>query len=67
MENLPNRLETSRLTGLGDVVERVTSVTGIKAATEKISQKLGRECGCAKRREALNKLVPFGQGRHRDG
>lgn len=39
------------LRGLGDVVSAVTKAVGI------------RECGgCAKRREALNKLVPFNGG-----
>ena len=40
-----------RIRGLGDVVHKVTSKLGI------------RECGgCKKRREALNKAVPFGKG-----
>ena len=40
-----------RIRGLGDVVHKVTSRLGI------------RECGgCKKRREALNKAVPFGKG-----
>ena len=39
-----------RVRGLGDVVHKVTSKLGI------------RECGgCKKRREALNKAVPFGK------
>lgn len=49
--------------GLGDVVDRVTSTTGIKSAVTKVSNALGRECGCEQRREALNKLIPFGKGK----
>jgi hypothetical protein len=56
-----------KIRGLGDVVDRVTSATGVKSAVNKVSQKLGRECRCQQRREALNKLVPFGQGKHSDG
>jgi hypothetical protein len=38
--------------GLGDVVAAMTSVVGIKAGS----------CGpCARRREALNRMIPFGQ------
>ena len=43
--------------GLGDVVEKVTEVTGIKAAVEALTD----DCGCKERKAALNKLVPFPQ------
>ncbi len=46
-------------TGLGDVVEAVTTVTGIKAVTETAAKAFGKDCGCGKRKDALNKLVPF--------
>ena len=45
--------------GLGDVVEIVTEATGIKAATEWVAKTTGKDCGCAKRKEALNKAFPF--------
>ena len=38
--------------GLGDTIDRITTVTGIKSA-------VGKGCGCAKRREKLNKLFPY--------
>lgn len=37
------------------MVEKVTEVTGIKAAVEKLTD----DCGCQKRKATLNKLVPF--------
>jgi hypothetical protein len=43
----------ARYRGLGDVVAKVTSALGIK-------QKPG--CGCKRRQEKLNKLVPFKPG-----
>ena len=46
--------------GLGDLVEKVTSKTGIKAVVDKISKVTGKDCGCGKRRDKLNKAVPFG-------
>ncbi len=49
-----------KMKGLGDVVEAVTTVTGIKAATEAVSKATGKDCGCKKRKEALNKKFPFG-------
>ena len=41
--------------GLGDVVEKITEATGIKAAVKFIA---GNDCGCDERRERLNKLFP---------
>ena len=45
--------------GLGDVVEAVATATGIKAGVEALAKATGRECGCARRRDKLNQLVPF--------
>lgn len=44
--------EEKKIKGLGDVVEVVTVKTGIKKLMPK-------DCGCNKRKEKLNKLVPF--------
>ena len=46
-------------TGLGDVVEAAAKATGVKAVVDKISEVTGKDCGCGKRKEALNKAVPF--------
>lgn len=46
-------------TGLGDSVEKFTTATGIKKATKWIFDKLGKDCGCDKRKETLNKLFPY--------
>ena len=43
-----------RLRGLGDVVHSIALVTGIAAVVERS----GVDCGCAKRRAALNAVVP---------
>ena len=48
-----------KINGLGDAVEAVTEATGVKAVVEKVAKATGRDCGCGRRREALNKLVPF--------
>lgn len=45
--------------GLGDVVEAVTEATGIKSAVERRARRTGKPCGCKKRKEALNRMVPF--------
>jgi hypothetical protein len=45
--------------GLGDLVEKVTTKTGIKAVVDKVAKVTGKDCGCGKRRDKLNQLVPF--------
>ena len=45
--------------GLGDTVEKITTVTGIKAVVDKISQVSGKPCGCKERRDALNRAYPY--------
>lgn len=47
-----------QIRGLGDVIDRITTATGIKAVVHAVA---GEECGCQKRRETLNEMFPFGQ------
>ena len=44
--------------GLGDRVAAVTSATGIAAVVRAVSAATGTDCGCAKRRAALNAALP---------
>lgn len=43
--------------GLGDLVAKVTEVTGIKAVVEAVAPNGG--CGCAERQQKLNEMFPF--------
>ena len=45
--------------GLGDTIEKITKVTGIKKVVEGVSKAVGKDCGCNKRKEALNKRFPY--------
>ena len=45
--------------GLGDTIEQITEVTGIKKVVEVFSKVTGIDCGCDKRKETLNKLFPY--------
>ena len=46
--------------GFGDTVAKFTEVTGIKKVVEVVTDALGMEdCGCAKRQEILNNLLPY--------
>lgn len=42
--------------GLGDVVERVAKITGASSVVKAV---VGDDCGCAARRDALNRMFPF--------
>ena len=55
-KRLPAKTEPQRMRGAGDLVEQVTKRTGIKALVDKVT---GNRCGCGKRRDILNKLIPF--------
>ena len=46
-------IRTQRL-GFGDVVEKITKVTGIKTVVDVVSDAIGVDCGCSKRKEKLN-------------
>ena len=50
---------TGKSKGLGDTVEKITTITGIKKVVDNISEKTGKGCGCNKRKEKLNKKFPY--------
>jgi hypothetical protein len=46
--------------GFGDSIEKFTTKTGIKKVVEKVTKAAGVEdCGCAKRRDTLNRIIPY--------
>lgn len=45
--------------GLGDVVHKVAQVTGVSAVFKRV---VAENCGCAGRRAALNRAMPFREG-----
>ena len=47
--------------GLGDTIENITDVLGIKKMVEEVSKKTGKDCGCQKRKEFLNQKFPYKQ------
>lgn len=40
--------------GLGDTIEKITTATGIKQVVETVAKTTGKDCGCNKRKDALN-------------
>jgi hypothetical protein len=45
--------------GLGDTIEAITTVTGIKKGVELLAKALDWDCGCDERKEKLNKLWSY--------
>jgi len=45
--------------GLGDSIEKITKATGIKAAVDKVAEVFDFDCGCAERKEILNRIFPY--------
>ena len=43
-----------KVKGMGDVIEKITTATGIKKVVDTVSKVTGKDCGCGKRKEALN-------------
>jgi len=50
-------MENNKSKGLGDSIEKFTKATGIKTVVEKVTGK--KDCGCEKRKEALNRKFPY--------
>ena len=50
-----------RSRGLGDTIEKLTTATGVKKVVDTIAEKTGRDCGCKRRKEMLNKKFPYKQ------
>ena len=49
--------------GLGDTIEKITTATGIKTFTDVLVRNgvfgKKKDCGCNKRKEALNRAFPY--------
>ena len=52
-----NYMEKSK--GLGDSIEKLTKATGIKKVVDTVSKATGKDCGCNKRKNTLNRLFPY--------
>jgi hypothetical protein len=45
--------------GLGDTIDKITTAPGLKKVVKAVSKAAGKDCGCAARREKLNKAMPY--------
>ena len=52
-------MSDNRPRGLGDSIEKITKATGIKKVVDVVSKVTGKDCGCGKRKNSLNRLFPY--------
>ena len=45
--------------GLGDSIEKITKVTGIKKVVDTVSKITNKSCNCGQRKDTLNRLFPY--------
>lgn len=45
--------------GLGDTIEKITTVTGIKKIVDNVAKVTGKDCGCKARKDTLNRVFPY--------
>jgi glycerol dehydrogenase-like iron-containing ADH family enzyme len=51
--------EQEKSKGLGDTIAKITEATGIKKVVETVAKATGKDCGCSKRQDTLNRLFPY--------
>ena len=53
-------MENNKSKGLGDSISKFTKATGIHSLAQMGAKVMGKkDCGCNKRKEALNKKFPY--------
>jgi len=52
-------MEEKKSKGLGDTVAKITKATGIKKVVDTVAKATGKDCGCNKRQDTLNRLFPY--------
>ena len=54
-----NYMEKNKSKGLGDTIAKITKSTGIKKVVDTVAKAAGKDCGCGKRQDTLNRLFPY--------
>ena len=52
-------MEKNKSKGLGDTVAKITKATGIKKIVDTVAKATGKDWGCDKRQETLNRFFPY--------
>lgn len=57
--NPPAAPEKKKMRGLGDLVQWGLAKIGVELVVKRIEKATGKPCGCGKRQDKLNEMVPF--------
>ena len=52
-------MEKKKSKGLGDTVAKITKATGIKKVVDTVAKATGKDCGCDKRQDTLNRFFTY--------
>lgn len=53
-------MEQNQSKGLGDTVAKITHATGLDKIVKAVARTVGKnDCGCGRRQQKLNELVPY--------
>ena len=52
-------MEKKKSKGLGDTIEKITKITGIKKVVDTVGKVVDKDCGCGERKDTLNRLFPY--------
>ena len=52
-------MSNNKSKGLGDSIEKITKATGIKKVVDTVNKVTGKDCGCNKRKNQLNRFFPY--------
>ena len=58
-----NKMESNESKGLGDSIEKFTQATGIKKVVQQVEKVTGKDCGCGKRKDTLNRVFPYNKNK----
>lgn len=52
--------KTTKSRGLGDTIAKLTHFTGVDKLADKVAKAFGKDdCGCERRRNKLNEIIPY--------
>lgn len=58
-QKITSQITTNESIGFGDTVEKFTHKTGLNKIAEAYTKVTGKDCGCSKRKDLLNKMFPY--------
>ena len=61
MKHSNNTQVTKTSRGLGDTVQKISKAVGADKVAKAFEKVTGKDCGCNKRKDALNRAFPYSE------